>query len=94
VLINATLKGTFSPVALPKREFMEHARTIWERLGLPRSRRSPPWHGYDLGHWPADLAAAGGDGRPQRIFELGKNLANERRSDVAMNTPVARDAPK
>ena len=24
-------------------------------------------------------------------FELGKNLANERRSDVAMNTPVQRD---
>jgi hypothetical protein len=24
-------------------------------------------------------------------FELGKNLANERRNDVAMNTPVKRD---
>ena len=24
-------------------------------------------------------------------FELGKNLANERRSDVAMNTPVRHD---
>ena len=26
VLINATLKGTFAPVALPKREFMENAQ--------------------------------------------------------------------
>ncbi len=34
VLINATLKGTYAPVALPKREFMEHAKAIWERLGL------------------------------------------------------------
>jgi len=33
VLINATLKGTFAPVALPKREFMENAKAIWERLG-------------------------------------------------------------
>jgi UbiD family decarboxylase len=88
VLINATLKGTFSPVALPKREFMEHARTIWERLGLPPLTPESPWHGYDLGHWPADLAVR------SEYFELGKNLANERRSDVAMNTPVARDEMK
>ena len=27
-------------------------------------------------------------------FELGRNLANERRSDVAMNTPVERNAMK
>jgi len=48
VLINATLKGTFAPVALPKREFMEHAKAIWERLGLPPLTPEPPWHGYDL----------------------------------------------
>src|SRR5215469_914162 len=30
VLINATLKGTYAPVALPKREFMERARVIWD----------------------------------------------------------------
>ena len=35
VLINALLKGEFAPVALPKREFMENAKAIWERLGLP-----------------------------------------------------------
>src|SRR5262249_6164814 len=28
VLVNATLKGTYAPVALPTREFMERARTI------------------------------------------------------------------
>src|SRR5690242_4175713 len=55
VLINATLKGTFAPVALPQREYMERARAIWERLGLPPLRPENPWHGYELGYWPADL---------------------------------------
>src|SRR5262245_35918504 len=50
VLVNATLKGTYAPVALPKREFMERAKAIWERLGLPPLAPQPPWHGYDLGH--------------------------------------------
>jgi UbiD family decarboxylase len=91
VLINATLKGTFSPVALPKREFMENARAIWERLGLPPLTPQPPWHGYDLGYWPAELARQAEMAVNSDYFELGKNLANERRSDVAMNTPVERD---
>jgi 4-hydroxy-3-polyprenylbenzoate decarboxylase len=90
VLINATLKGTFAPVALPKREFMEHARVIWERLGLPPLTPQPPWHGYDLGYWPDDLARQAEMAAKSEYFELGKNLANERRSDVAMNTPVKR----
>ena len=40
MLINATLKGTFAPVALPKREFMENAKKIWQRLGLPLHKKS------------------------------------------------------
>jgi UbiD family decarboxylase len=91
VLINATLKGTYAPVALPKREFMEHARAIWERLGLPPLTPQPPWHGYDLGHWPQELERQAELAAKSDYFELGKNLANERRSDVAMNTPVERD---
>jgi UbiD family decarboxylase len=92
VLINATLKGTYAPVALPKREFMENARAIWERLGLPPLTPQPPWHGYDLGHWPDELARQAEMAAKSGYFELGKNLANERRGDVAMNTPVERDA--
>src|SRR5229473_2633373 len=91
VLINAMLKGTFAPVALPRREFMENARAIWERLGLPPLKPESPWHGYDLGHWPADLErqarmAVAGD-----YFEVGAELARLRRADVAMNAPVDRD---
>jgi UbiD family decarboxylase len=91
VLVNATLKGTFAPVALPKREFMEQAKAIWERLGLPPLTPQPPWHGYDLGHWPAELERQAEMAVRSDYFELGKNLANERRGDVAMNTPVKRE---
>jgi 4-hydroxy-3-polyprenylbenzoate decarboxylase len=91
VLINAMLKGTFAPVALPRREFMDNARAIWERLGLPPLTPQSPWHGYDLGHWPEELARQAEMAAASDYFELGRNLANERRSDVAMNTPVKRE---
>jgi len=91
VLINATLKGLYAPVALPKREFMERARAIWERLGLPPLTPQPPWHGYDLGHWPAELERQAEMAVRSEYFELGKMLANERRADVPMNTPIKRD---
>ncbi|HEU5272070.1 MAG TPA: UbiD family decarboxylase [Xanthobacteraceae bacterium] len=91
VLINATLKGTFAPVALPRREFMENARKIWERLGLPPLKPEPPWHGYDLGFWPKTLEQQARLATESDYFTLGANLANERRADVAMNTPLDRD---
>ena len=36
VLIDATLKEDFPPISLPKREYMERAKVIWEELGLPK----------------------------------------------------------
>src|SRR3989337_2887878 len=36
VLINAVLKEPFPPISLPKQEYMENARKIWEEMGLPR----------------------------------------------------------
>ena len=91
VLVDATRKGDYAPVALPGREFMEHARAIWERLGLPPLTPQPPWHGYDLGHWPAELARQAEMATRSEYFELGRELADQRRSDVAMNTPVKRE---
>ena len=35
ILIDATLKHAMPPLALPGREFMEHARALWNELGLP-----------------------------------------------------------
>jgi 4-hydroxy-3-polyprenylbenzoate decarboxylase len=51
LLIDATAKHRMPPFALPKREFMERARTIWEELGLPALSPQPPWHGVPLGDW-------------------------------------------
>jgi UbiD family decarboxylase len=91
VLVNATLKGTFAPVALPKREFMEQARAIWERLGLPPLTPQPPWHGYDLGHWPGELERQARMAVESDYFALGDELVQQRRGDVQMNAPVKRE---
>jgi UbiD family decarboxylase len=53
LLIDATLKEAAPPLALPKREFMENAKKIWEELGLPALKPQSPWHGYSLGDWDA-----------------------------------------
>jgi len=51
MLIDATRKRPMAPLALPTREHMEHARQIWERLGLHPLTVTSPWHGYELGDW-------------------------------------------
>jgi UbiD family decarboxylase len=91
VLINATLKGTYAPVALPRREYMERARAIWERLGLPPLRPENPWHGYELGYWPLELERQARMAAASDYFALGRDMSNQRRNDVDMNTPVTRE---
>jgi 4-hydroxy-3-polyprenylbenzoate decarboxylase len=66
LLIDATRKADFPPLSLPKKEYMERARRIWEELGLPPLEPQEPWHGYLLGLWPEELdeearLAASGD---------------------------------
>jgi 4-hydroxy-3-polyprenylbenzoate decarboxylase len=51
MLIDATRKRPMAPLALPTREYMEHARTLWEDLGLHALNVTSPWHGYHLGDW-------------------------------------------
>jgi 4-hydroxy-3-polyprenylbenzoate decarboxylase len=51
LLIDATRKRPMPPLALPTREFMEHARALWEELGLPALNVQAPWHGYTLEDW-------------------------------------------
>jgi UbiD family decarboxylase len=88
VLINALLKSRTAPVALPRREYMENAKALWERLGLPPLKPESPWHGYELGYWPAELARQADLAARSEYFALGTELAKQRRADVAMNTPV------
>ena len=96
VLINAMLKGTFAPVALPKREFMENAKAIWERLGLPPLKPEPPWHGYDLGHWPEDLARQARMAVAERLFRArpgARAEAAQRRRDEHAGRRATRSEP-
>lgn len=79
LLINAILKEPFPPVSLPKREYMENARCIWEELGLPALKPQSPWYGYSLGQWDAELEeeallAVRGD-----YYLTGEKLAKRRR---------------
>jgi 4-hydroxy-3-polyprenylbenzoate decarboxylase len=70
---------------------MERAKLIWERLELPRLKPESPWHGYDLGFWPAELERQAHMAAASDYFALGRDTGNQRRSDFAMNTPVERE---
>jgi len=88
VLIDATLKEDFPPISLPKREFMERAKVIWEELGLPRLKPEAPWFGYSLGEWPAHMDEAAKRAVRGEYLETGALLEKRRRKDVRMNTEV------
>jgi len=88
VLIDATLKEAFPPISLPKREYMERARVLWEELGLPKLKPESPWYGYSLGEWPEELERAAQLAVKGDYFETGRKIARRRRRDVAMNTEV------
>jgi UbiD family decarboxylase len=88
MLIDATQKTPDPPISLPKREYMERARAIWQELGLPPITPRQPWHGYSLGDWDAvwdtyaERAVAG------RWEETGKETFAQRRGGLTPETPV------
>jgi UbiD family decarboxylase len=88
LLIDATLKHPAPPLALPAREFMEHARDIWQELNLPPISPQSPWHGYSLGDWSdvwdtyARRAIAG------EWATSGAETFAQRRGGVIPETPV------
>jgi UbiD family decarboxylase len=88
MLVDATLKEPNPPLSLPKREFMERARTIWQELGLPPITPRQPWHGYSLGDWDAawdtyaERAVAG------KWEETGKETFAQRRGGLKPETPI------
>jgi 4-hydroxy-3-polyprenylbenzoate decarboxylase len=90
VLIDATLKEDFPPISLPKREFMENAKVIWEELGLPELTPQAPWHGYSLGEWSDEFDRAAKLATDGEYFRTGELIAQRRRNDVEMNTEVRR----
>ena len=88
MLIDATMKHPMPPLALPKKQFMENAKALWERLGLPELRPEMPWFGYSLGEWTDEwdknaMAATRGDW-PER----SEAFRQRRRRDVEPNSSV------
>jgi UbiD family decarboxylase len=94
LLIDATMKGDMPPLALPKREFMERAKAIWDELGLPALRPQPPWHGYSLGDWLPEWDAAAERAVRGLYLENGRISAKERRKGVKPETKFRPDAAR
>jgi UbiD family decarboxylase len=75
MLMDATMKEDLPPLALPKREYMERARRLWEEIGLPKLTPQSPWFGAPEGDWlpqwdeAARRAAEGGYLENGRISE-------------------------
>ncbi|MBI2231566.1 MAG: UbiD family decarboxylase [Deltaproteobacteria bacterium] len=53
LLIDATRKGKYPPVGLPKKQFMERALEIWREEEMPELKLRNPWYGYPLDLWTA-----------------------------------------
>lgn len=86
ILIDATLKWPYTPVALPSREFMEHAKDIWAELGLPKLAPKSPWFGYELGYWPKEWAEAAKLAAEGRYLETGEKYARMRTKSSYIET--------
>src|SRR4030095_14044798 len=77
--LDATCLGLYPTVLLPRKEFMERAKEIWEELGFPDLKPRMPWYGYSLGAWtPEDEAEAEIALRGDH-FVMGEKAKNRRR---------------
>jgi 4-hydroxy-3-polyprenylbenzoate decarboxylase len=88
LLVDATRKRPMPPLALPTRPYMEHARALWQELGLPALNVQAPWHGYTLDDWTDtwDTYArrtAAGDWE-----ETGRETLARQRRGLMPETPV------
>jgi UbiD family decarboxylase len=93
LLMDATAKGDMPPLALPTREYMERAKKIWEKLGLPSLRPEAPWFGYSLGDWLPEWDQAAIRAASGRYLENGRISAQQRRKGVKPETKFRPDKP-
>jgi 4-hydroxy-3-polyprenylbenzoate decarboxylase len=84
LLWDATLKETFPPISLPKKEYMERARKLWEKLGLPKLEPESPWYGYTLGDWNPELDEEAKLATAGEFWQTGQKIAGERRRTEAV----------
>jgi len=88
ILIDATLKQDMPPLALPKREFMERALTLWKKLNLPPITPQPPWYGYSLGDWDELYDTCARRAVEGRWVESGNETIKRRRGGLTPETPA------
>jgi 4-hydroxy-3-polyprenylbenzoate decarboxylase len=94
LLMDATAKNDMPPLALPKRDYMERAKKIWEKLGLPALRPEAPWYGYSLGDWLPEWDQAAERAASGRYLENGRISAQQKRKGVKPETKFRPDKPE
>ena len=88
MLVDATMKAPMPPLALPKREYMENAKLLWERLGLPSLKPQMPWYGYSLGDWSQEWDRNAEQATRGEWMNRDASYQARRRSAVEPNTSV------
>ena len=78
------------PLALPKKEYMENAKKIWEKIGLPELRPEAPWYGYDLGDWSEQWDDNALQATQGNWMERDQDYIKRRSYDAMPNMPVKR----
>jgi 4-hydroxy-3-polyprenylbenzoate decarboxylase len=88
LLVDATLKYPMPPLSLPKKEHMENAKVLWERLGLPPLKPESPWYGYSLGEWTEEWERSAKQAARGDWIERDESYRQRRRAGIAPNTPA------
>ncbi|MFN7087598.1 MAG: UbiD family decarboxylase [Burkholderiales bacterium] len=94
LLMDATMKEELPPLALPKKEYMERARAIWDELGLPRLRPQPPWCGTPTGKWLPQWDEAAQRAATGNYLENGRISEQYQRKGVKPETRFRPDEEK
>jgi UbiD family decarboxylase len=87
LLIDATMKEPMPPLALPKRAYMENAKDLWDRLGLPTLKPEAPWFGYSLGDWTEEWDNTAAEATRGEWMNRSESYRQRRRRGIAPNTP-------
>lgn len=91
LLMDATMKGDMPPLALPKQEYMERAKVIWEELGFEPLHPQPPWYGYSLGDWLPQWDEAAKRAALGRYLENGLISVKQKRKGLKPETKFRPD---
>jgi 4-hydroxy-3-polyprenylbenzoate decarboxylase len=91
LLIDATAKEDLPPLALPKREYMDRAKALWEELGLPKLKPQSPWFGVPTAEWLPQWDEAAKRAAHGEYLENGRRTGKRRREGVKPETRVRPD---